>query len=63
VASSSSFVSSPRRTRSSRIYSSSHLSTASGSKRRLDVPSSATRHPHPGIHHDPSQICEHCRTA
>ena len=57
---SSSFVSS--RTRSSRIDSSSRRSAASGSK-RLFAPSDASRHPHLGIHHDPPQICEHCRTA
>ena len=58
---SSSFVSSSR-TRSSRIDGSSRRSAASGSK-QLYVPSDAPRHPHLGIHHDPSQICEHCRTA
>jgi hypothetical protein len=56
---SSSFVSS--RTRSSRIDSSSRRSAASGSK-RVYAPSDTSRHPHLGIHHDPSQFCEHCRT-
>ena len=60
----SSFVSNSSRTRSSRIDgSSSRRSIASGS-RWLDVPAShAPQHPRLGIRHDPSQICEHCRTA
>lgn len=57
----SSIVSSSR-TRSSRIDSSSRRSTASRS-RQLKAPSVSSRHPHPGIHHEPSGICEHCRTA
>jgi hypothetical protein len=56
----SSVVSSSR-TRSSRIDS-SRRSTASSS-RQLKAPSVSSRHPHPGIHHEPSGICEHCRTA
>lgn len=50
------------RTRSSRIDSSSRRSAASAYK-RVKAPSIAPQHPHPSIHHDPSQICEHCRTA
>ena len=58
---SSSFVSNSSRTRSSRIDGySSRRSVASGS-RRLDAPTSHA--PQLGIRHDPSQICEHCRTA
>lgn len=57
----SSILSSSRTTRSSRIDS-SRRSTASSS-RRLKAPSVSSRHPHPGIHHEPSGICEHCRTA
>ena len=56
-----SYVSSASRTRSSLIDSSSRRSAASG-YRRLKAPSIAPQHPHPRIHHDPSQICEHCRT-
>jgi hypothetical protein len=55
-------VFSSSRTRSSRIDASSRRSTASSS-RRLKAPSVSSRHPHPGIHHEPSGICEHCRTA
>jgi hypothetical protein len=57
----SSVVSSSR-TRSSRIDATSRHSTAS-SPRRLKLPSVASQHPHPGIHLEPPQICEHCRTA
>jgi hypothetical protein len=56
-----SYISSASRTRSSLVGSSSRRSAASAYK-RLKVPSIAPQHPHPGIHHDPSQICEHCRT-
>ena len=51
-----SYISSASRTRSSRIDSSSRRSVASGYK-RLKAPSTASQD------HDPSQICEHCRTA
>ncbi|KAF8497842.1 hypothetical protein F5888DRAFT_1695905 [Russula emetica] len=54
-----SYNSSASRTRSSRIDSSSRRSAASDYK-RLKAPSIASQHPHPAIHHDPSQICEHC---
>lgn len=57
-----SYISSASRTRSSRIDSSSRRSAASGYKRQK-APSIAPQHPRPEIHHDPSQICEHCRTA
>ena len=57
-----SYISSASRTRSSRFDSSSRRSSASG-YRRLKAPTIAPQHPHPSIHHDPSQICEHCRTA
>lgn len=53
-----SYISSASRTRSSRIDSSSRRSAASGYK-RLKAPSDASQHPY----HDPSQICEHCRTS
>jgi hypothetical protein len=56
-----SYVSSASRTRSSRVDGSSRRSVASGYK-RLKAPSTASQHPHPAIHHDPSRICEHCRT-
>lgn len=56
-----SYIYSASRTRSSRIDSSSRRSAASDYK-RLKFPSIASQHPHPSIHHDPSQICEHCRT-
>jgi hypothetical protein len=61
VTSPSYISSASRRTRSSRIDSSSRRSAASDYK-RLKVPSTASQHPHPSIHHDPTQICEHCRT-
>jgi hypothetical protein len=54
-----SYISSASRTRSSLIDSSSRRSAGSGYK-RLKAPSIP---PQPAIHHDPSQICEHCRTA
>ncbi|KAI0274185.1 hypothetical protein BGY98DRAFT_1099167 [Russula aff. rugulosa BPL654] len=59
VTSPSYISSASRRTRSSRIDSSSRRSAASDYK-RLKVPSTASQHPHPSIHHDPTQICEHC---
>lgn len=58
---SSSYTSSAFRTRSSRIDSSSRRSAASDYN-RVKAPSIASKHPHPSTHHDPSQICEHCRT-
>jgi hypothetical protein len=60
-ATSPSYISSASRTRSSRIDSSSRRSAASRYK-RLKAPSIAPQNPHPATHHDPSQICEHCRT-
>ena len=57
-----SYISSASRTRSSRFDSSSRRSSASD-YRRLKAPAIASKHPHPSTHHDPSQICEHCRTA
>ncbi len=59
-----SYVSSVSRTRIrySHFDSSSRRSTTSGHK-RLKAPSIASQHSHPANHHDPSQICEHCRTA
>jgi hypothetical protein len=53
-----SYISSASRTRSSRIDNSSRRS----GYKRLKAPSTAPQLPHPAIHHDPSQTCEHCRT-
>ena len=57
-----SYISSASRTRSSRFDSSSRRSATSDYK-RLKAPSITSQHPHPSIHHDPTQICEHCRKA
>ena len=58
----SSSVVSSSRSRSSRIEMSSRRTVASTS-RQLEAPSVVTRPPHSGIHFDPPQICEHCRTS
>lgn len=57
-----SYTYSASRTRSSHLDGSSRRSTTSG-YRRLKAPPVISQQSHLATHHNPSQICDHCRTA